>query len=91
MVHLQGGEGLVGHLTGDDAPRLHLGKVPDPPEHPVGDTGRATAAFGDLHSAVVLDGHLQDARRPGDDAGELLRGVELQPQGDAEPVPQRGG
>ena len=32
VVHLQGGEGLVGHPLGDDPPGPDLGKVPDPAE-----------------------------------------------------------
>ena len=79
VVDLQGGEGLVGHLLGDDAPRPHLGEVPHPPEHPVGDPRGAPGALGDLHGPVGLDGHLQDAGGPCDDEGELLRGVKLQP------------
>ena len=91
VIHLQGGQGHVGHLPGDDAPGLHLGKVTHPAQHPVGDPGGTPAALGDLHSAVRLDGHIQDARRPGDNEGQLLRGVQLQPQGHTKPVPQRGG
>ena len=91
MVDLQGAEGLVGHLRRDDAVCLHLSVVPHPPEHAVCDTGRAPAPPCDLISPVRLDVHPQDARRAGDDPGQLLRGVELQPQRHAEAVPQRRG
>ena len=32
VIHLQGGEGLVGHRAGDHAAGLHLGEVPHTPE-----------------------------------------------------------
>ena len=41
--------------------------------------------------AVRLDGHAQQRGRAGDDAGELLSGVELQPQRDTEAVAQGAG
>ncbi|CDC72964.1 putative uncharacterized protein [Oscillibacter sp. CAG:155] len=91
MVDLQGAQGVVRHLFRDDAVRLHLGEVPHPPEHPVGDPGRAPAAAGDLIGALRHDVHVQDPGAAGDDLTEFLRGIELQPQRHAEPVPQRRG
>ena len=90
MVDLQGGKGLVCHVPGDDAPSPHLGEVPHPAEHPVGDAGRPPGAACDLHGSLRLDGHLQDPGGPGDDECQLLRRVQFQPEGDAEPVPQGG-
>ena len=91
MVDLQGGKGLVCHVPGDDAPSPHLGEVPHPAEHPVGDAGRPPGAACDLHGSLRLDGHLQDAGGTGDDQGQLLRTVKLQPQRHTESVPQGGG
>ena len=79
VVDLQGGEGLVSHLFGDDAARPHLGKVPYPAQHPVGNTGGAAAAAGDLHGSIVLNGHAQNTCRALDDQHQLLGGVKLQP------------
>ena len=75
----------------DNAIPHHLGEVPDPPKHPVSDPRGAPAPPGDLHSAVRLDGDLQNPGGAGDDPGKLLRAVQLQTQGHPEPVPQRGG
>lgn len=91
VVHLQCRERLVCHRTGNHTPGLHLGKVPHPAQHSVGDAGRATAAAGDLHCAVRLYGNVQQAGRPGDNLRQLLRCVELQAQGHAEAVPQGCG
>ena len=91
MVDLQGAQGLVGHGLSDDAVGLHLGKVPDTAEHPVGDTGRAPAAAGDLIGALGDDVHVQNPGGPGHDLRQLLRGVQLQPQRHAEAVPQGRG
>ena len=91
VVDLQGAKGLVGHLRRDDAVCLHLGVIPDPPEHPVCDAGGAPAPTGDLIGSVGHNVHVKDPRRAGDDSGELLWGVELQPQRHAEAVPQRRG
>ena len=91
MVDLQGAEGLVGHLRRDDAVGLHLGIVPDPPEHAVGDPGGSPAPPGNLIGSVRHDIHPQNASGPGDDPGQLFRSVELQPQCHAEAIPQGGG
>ena len=91
VVDLQGAKGLVGHLRRDDAVCLHLSVIPDPPEHPVCDAGGAPAPPGDLIGSVGHNVHMKDPRRSGDDSGELLWGIELQPQRHAEAVPQRRG
>ena len=91
VVDLQRAQGLVRHILGDDAVGLHLGEVPDPAQHPVGDPGRAPAAAGDLIGALRHDVHVQNGGGPGDDLRELLRRVQLQPQRHAEPVPQGRG
>ena len=82
---------MVRHFPGNGAVALDLGKVPDPAQHTVGDAGGAPGAAGDLHGPLRLDGDVQDPGAAGDDQGQLLRGVQLQPQGDAEAVPQWSG
>ena len=41
LVYLQRQQRLVRYGLGDNAVGHHLGEVPYPPQHPVGDTGRA--------------------------------------------------
>ena len=65
VVDLQRAQGLVRHILGDDAVGLHLGEVPDPAQHPVGDPGRAPAAAGDLIGALRHDVHVKMAAGPG--------------------------
>ena len=90
IVDLQGAEGLVRHLLGDDAVGLHVREVPHPAEHPVGDPGRPPAAAGDLVGALRYNITVQNSGGAGDDLRQLLRGIQLQPQRYAEAVPQRG-
>ena len=91
MVDLQGLQRLVRYGIGDGAVRFYLGEVPHPAEHPVGDTGCTPGAPGDLHSPGGLNRHMQDAGTAGNDLRQLLRGVQLQPQGHAKAIPQRRG
>ena len=48
IVDLQRAKGLVRHVLGNYAVGPHLGEVPDPAEHPVGNTGRAPGPPGNL-------------------------------------------
>ena len=90
-IHLQRQQRLVGHVLGDDAVGHHLGKVADTAQHTVGDAGRAAGAPGDLHSAAGLDGNVQNTGAARDDLPQLLGGIQLQPERDAEAVAQRRG
>jgi hypothetical protein len=56
----------------------------------VGDAGCAAGAHGDLSRAVAVDGNAEDFGGALDDEAELVVGVELQAQQDAEAGPQRG-
>ena len=79
VVDLQGGEGFISHLLGDDTASPHLGEVPYPAEHSVGDAGGSTAAARDLHGPVGFNGHLQDAGGSGNDQRQFRRGIEFKP------------
>ena len=63
---------------------LHLGKVAHTAQEGVGDTGRATAAAGYLHGGIIIDGHLEYARRAFEDALERLGVVVFEMKVDAE-------
>jgi len=58
-------------------------------EQAVGDAWRAAGAHGDLGGAVGVDGDVQDFGGAPDDETELVVGVELQAQQDAEAAAQR--
>jgi len=66
-----------------------MGEVAHAAQQAAGDAGRAAGAAGDLQSAGLgqLEAELLGAAA--DDAQQLLRRVELQPQRDAEAVAQR--
>ena len=87
-IHFQPLQGQVGSLPCDDAVGANLGKIPNPAQEPVGDSGCAPAPGGNLLGALWVNFHAQEGGGPGDDPGELLGGVQLQPQGYAKPVPQ---
>ncbi len=52
---------------------------------------RGARPGGNLLGALWVNFHAQEGGGPGDDQGELLGGVQLQPQGYAKPVPQGAG
>ena len=82
---------MVGRLAGDDTVVIQLGEVAHAAEHAVGDARRAAAAGGQLHCAVCVDAHAHEGGRARDDAAQLLRRIQLQPERHAEAVAQRGG
>ena len=55
IVHLQRGKRRVRNALCDHTARHDLREIPHAAEHPVGDSGRAAGAAGDLHSALRLD------------------------------------
>ena len=62
----------------------HLGKIAHAAQKRIGDTGRSTAAPGNLHGGIVLDGYGKDVRRTFHDARKHLGVIILQMQVDAE-------
>ena len=80
---------MVGRLGGDDAVMADLREVAHPAQKPIGDTRRAARARRDLPRAGGVDLDAEQGRRAHDDALQLLRGVQLQPQLHAEAVTQR--
>jgi hypothetical protein len=68
---------------------LDVGEVADAAQQAVGDARRAARPARDLEAAVGVDRTFQQARPSGDDARQLLGGVELEPGDDAEAVAQR--
>ena len=88
IEHLQGG---IGDRPRDVSGCANLGIIAHPPQKPVRDTRRAARAACDLDRALGFDGDLEQLGRAGDDARELLGGVELQPGNDPEAVAQRVG
>jgi hypothetical protein len=70
----------------DAAVAVHLGVVADALEQPIDDTRRAPTAPRDRPGRGGIDRDVEDRRRPIDDLGELVLGVEVEPIRGAEPV-----
>ena len=77
MVHLEERERLGGHILGDGAVAAHLGPVAHALQQAVGQTRGTPGASGDLQSALLVDGHVQDRGRPAHDERKLLGRVVL--------------
>ena len=69
----------------------HLHVVPHPPQQPVGDARGPAGTFGDAGRPLGVDGHAQDAGRPGDDGLELVDLIVIETPDEAEPVAQGSG
>ncbi len=99
MVHLQPGQGLLGHLPGDDPLGPHLGIVPHPLQEAVGHPGCAPGPFCQLLHPSFLYLHLQHPGRAADDGGDgrlivevqAVNGTEALPEGVAEEGKAGGG
>ena len=65
------------------------GEIAHAPQQPAGDAGRAAGALGDLVRAILGHGEAHDARAALHDEFELLDGVEVEADGDAETVAKR--
>ena len=52
---------LVGDCRGDRAGTVDGGEIAHPPQQTAGDAGRASAAPGDLHGAVLVHRHAEHA------------------------------
>ena len=90
-VHVHPLQAQQGHIPVNDAVAQHRGKVADALEEAVCHAGRAAAALGQLIGAFRRDGLIQNACRPLDDVGKLVRAVKLQLEQHTEAVPQRAG
>ena len=80
-------EELEGGVSGgaiDVSVAAHLGVVADAAEQAVGNARSAAGAHGELGRAVAVDGHAEDVRGALDDEAQLVVGVELEPQQNAE-------
>ena len=66
----------------------HLGEVADPPKQPVGDPRRAARAARDLRGPLLVESHLEDARRSPHDPGEVVDRVVVEPRREPESFPQ---
>src|SRR6266567_633807 len=90
-VHVEHGQRSVRDLMRDPAGGAHFGVIAHAPQQPVHDTRRAARAASDLQGARRVERDIEQLRRAGDDARELLRGIELEPGDDSEAVAQRIG
>ncbi len=77
-------EGGVGGGAVDDAGGADLGVVADAAQETVGDARGAAGTHGDFGGAIAVDGDVEDFGGALDDETELVVGVELQAQQDAE-------
>jgi len=75
----------------DGTGALGLGEVPHPPQQAPGHPRRAPGPGGDLAGAVFGQVEPQPPGGVGQNLDQLVRRIEFQPDGDAEPVPQGGG
>ncbi len=66
-----------------------MGEVADPAQQPAGDARRAARAAGDLAGAVVGEVDAEQAGGAANDLLQLLDGVEIEADGNAEAVAQR--
>ena len=80
---------LLRHVQRGGPFRPDLGVVADAAQQPVGDSGRAPRAAGDLVDSRLLDVERQDPGRPPHDPGQLVAGIEVEPVGGTEPIAQR--
>lgn len=63
LVDIQSLESHLRYLARDASVALYLRKVAHTAQQRVGYSGRSAAAFRYLHGGIVVDGHLQQARR----------------------------
>ncbi len=66
-----------------------VGEIADTPDQPTGDAGSASGPPRDLPSSLRRDLDIEDLRATTDDPNQLTRGVVVETDMDAEPVPQR--
>ena len=88
-VHLERKERVIGDLLGDFRGAADRGEVAHAAKQPPGDARRAAGAAGDLPGAVIGDRRAEDARAAADDRLELVVGVEIEPDRNAEAVAKR--
>ena len=84
-------ERAVGDLAVDRRRIADQGEIAQPPQQPAGDARRAAGAGRDLVGAVGGHADAEHAGAAGDDQLEFRRGVEIEPDRDAEAVAQRIG
>src|SRR5271165_5853643 len=78
-----------GEIPGDHAVGTDFGVVAHPAQQPVGDPRRPARPGGKLGRALVGERYPEQPGRPADDDLELVRLVEVQVGGEAEPVAER--
>ena len=81
----------VGELAGDGLDALHDGEVAHPAQQAPGDARRAAGAAGDLVGALLAHAEAEHPGAAPHDQLQLVDGVELEPDRDAEAVAQGRG
>ncbi len=88
-VDLKPGERGIGGAGVHHCLPRHIGKVPHPAQQPPGDARGATRTPRNLRRTILGNAKVEQRGGAGDDAGQFLDRVELQPHGDAEAIAQR--
>ena len=86
VVHPEECQAVAGHLPIDHTVPFHLGEIPALAKQPVGDTGGAAGASGDLGSPDLVEVHAEDPGGPSDNGPELVGFVVVEPGRQTEPV-----
>ena len=81
----------LGHLQIDFPAALDLGVIAGAANQPVGDARSAPGTAGDFQRAFPVAVDFENFRRAQHDDAQFLRGVKLQPEADAEAIPQGRG
>ncbi len=90
-INLQPVQRGVGDSAIDRRIALNRGEVAHPAQQAAGDPRCPARTAGDLGGTFPGEVKTEQAGAAGDDLAQFLRGVEHQPQRDAEPVAQRRG
>ena len=91
LVHFEHRQRGISGLAGHVPVAAHFGVVAHTPQQPVGDSRRAPGARRHFPRAGIVHGDAELAGGDGDDFRQFVDAVEVQPQDDAESVPQRRG
>ena len=91
FVDRKHGERFVGNVGRDDAVVTDLSDVANAFEEAIGDSWCFAGASGDSVGSGVIDVEVEDGRAAGDDFGHVIVGIEVEVEGAAETVAERGG
>ena len=90
LIHFKKFQGFLYDRSGNDSICLDLGKVADATQQAVRYPGCSPAAAGQFPRSFLFYLDAEDAGGAGDNGGEFLIGVKLQPGNDAEAISKGG-